>query len=265
MFRIFSRFKSKESSEKKLKKKRSKYVKENRGIQDIFGVRVVLYFIDDITVCKQLLCGKFDLINSEEDSLDTDVFKPYRRNYVFNIPQHITKISEEIKKRCMIDNTFEVQVRTIFSEGWHEVEHDIRYKYNAEWRNEKILSRGLNGTLAILESCDNNLLSICNSLAYSSYNNKKWESMIRNKYRLRFKEDRLSEPLRDLLSHKGLGKDVFDFDRTRMIQIFASTKIGVTYNNIVYIIILLNHDESIINMVNVPDLLRRRVRQYQDT
>ncbi|MBK7959276.1 MAG: hypothetical protein IPK03_14995 [Bacteroidetes bacterium] len=28
----------------------------------------------------------------------------------------------------LVDSTFEVQLRTILSEGWHEIDHDLRYK-----------------------------------------------------------------------------------------------------------------------------------------
>ena len=27
---------------------------------------------------------------------------------------------------ALIDNTYEIQLRTVLSEGWHEVEHDLR-------------------------------------------------------------------------------------------------------------------------------------------
>lgn len=38
-----------------------------------------------------------------------------------------------------IDDTFEVQVRTNSFEGWHEIEHDLRYKGSASVKAMKLL------------------------------------------------------------------------------------------------------------------------------
>nr|WP_255419996.1 MULTISPECIES: hypothetical protein [Parabacteroides] len=37
------------------------------------------------------------------------------------------RYSESFKN---IDSTFKIQVRTTLSEGWHEIEHNMRYKYH---------------------------------------------------------------------------------------------------------------------------------------
>ena len=65
-----------------------------------------------------------------------------------------------------IDATFEVQLRTISFEGWHEIEHDMRYKspYGDDfWRED--LSRTLNSVLANLELCDWTTLNVFEKLA----------------------------------------------------------------------------------------------------
>ena len=121
-------------------------------MQDIIGVRIVLYFQDDIDICINILKKLFTIDNHEHDCLDTETFKPQRINYVFKMPTDIMQIPNEISEECLIDNTFEVQIRTIFSEGWHEVEHDIRYKYYDEWKSATILSRELNGIVADFHS-----------------------------------------------------------------------------------------------------------------
>lgn len=36
-----------------------------------------------------------------------------------------------------IDDTFEIQIKTMFFEGWHEIEHDMRYKGEELWKNYK--------------------------------------------------------------------------------------------------------------------------------
>jgi ppGpp synthetase/RelA/SpoT-type nucleotidyltranferase len=53
--RVFSRAKSVESIEKKIKKSAGKYTPTGKKIQDAFGVRVALYFPDDQAVAMDVL------------------------------------------------------------------------------------------------------------------------------------------------------------------------------------------------------------------
>ena len=77
-YRVFSRVKSFESTFQKLQEKREKYENRGKGMQDIIGVRVVLYFYDDIPICKQILSKAFKLIeeDSEEDIPKAENFEP---------------------------------------------------------------------------------------------------------------------------------------------------------------------------------------------
>lgn len=69
----------------------------------------------------------------------------------------------------LIDETYEIQIRTILSEGWHEVEHDLRYKCKEEWNNFQEESRLLNGIYATLESSEWAMLTLFEKLSYSQY------------------------------------------------------------------------------------------------
>lgn len=68
-YRIFARIKAAHSTAIKLIEKEDKYKKRKKGMQDIIGVRVALYYYDDIFVCKKILSNIFRLIpeDSEED------------------------------------------------------------------------------------------------------------------------------------------------------------------------------------------------------
>lgn len=237
MYRIFSRMKEKESVKKKIEKKKSLYLSNGKKMQDLVGIRIVLYFKDDIDICINILKELFEVDNYEYDQPNAETFKPQRINYVFRIPENILKIPDDISEKCLIDNTFEVQIRTIFSEGWHEVEHDIRYKYFEEWDSVPDLSRELNGILAVLEICDHNIMSICEKLAYKKYKEKEWDSMIRNKFRLRFSRQPLSKELVQILSNNSmLAKELYRFDRERLICFFAENAVPRNCNNVVYIV-----------------------------
>lgn len=237
MYRIFSRVKDLESTEEKINKKRGKYTLEHKKMQDLIGIRIVLYFKDDVDVCIKLLKELFDEVGHERDQFDSETFKPQRINYVFQMKKEVMEIPDEISELCMVENTFEVQIRTIFSEGWHEVEHDIRYKYHDEWVVEPELSRDLNGIFAVLEMCDRNMLSICEQMSYKKYKAKDWDAMIRNRFRLRISHEKLKEELCNILSENPeLAKKLFRSDREKLICFFANSHIPVNSNNILWII-----------------------------
>lgn len=260
MCRVFSRKKTKESIIDKMENKiDTKYLPQNLKMQDLIGIRIVLYFKDDIDICINILKSLYIMSSCEHDRFDAETFKPQRINYIFEIPSNLNGINEEIQQLCLIDNTFEVQIRTIFSEGWHEVEHDIRYKYFDDWSGEEELSRELNGIFAVLEVCDNDIISICENMAYCKYKEHKWEAMIRNKFRLKFQHNPLRNELKILLDTNisEIGKEIFRYNRNDLIKLFNETRVPRTYDNVVYLINAADlHREDIYNLT--PESIRRK-------
>lgn len=261
MYRIFSRVKGQESVQKKLDRKKEKYIQEDEKMQDLIGLRIVLYFHDDIEVCIKLLKNKYIFDNCEHDQPDPETFKPQRINYVFRIPDGVLEFPEYIGENCRIDSTFEVQIRTIFSEGWHEVEHDIRYKYLDDWKQVNGLSRELNGVMAALEVCDGNILSICDKLAYRKYKEQSWEAMIRNKYRIRFMQQPLDDKIIKVLNNNlDVAKEIFRFDRTKLLNMLFELNIPKTYNNVVYVTNEIQIGNEELNKI-IPSILKERCGQ----
>lgn len=263
IYRLFTRKKTKDSIKLKMKKKaESKYIAQNKKMQDLIGVRIVLYFNDDIDICIELMRNLFGKeVDCEHDRLDTETFKPQRINYIFNIPEDINGVPAAEGRLCYIDNTFEIQIRTIFSEGWHEVEHDIRYKFIEDWKKEPHLARELNSLLAVLEMCDHDIVAICDKLAYRKYKSSEWESMIRNHFRIRIDSTPLDKAIREILdSNKELGKTIFRFEREELVYLFERTKLPKNYNNVVYLI-----NEHLIKAEEItaitPGLIKRRYIQ----
>lgn len=263
IYRLFTRKKSKASiAAKMMKKAEEKYIPQNKKMQDLVGIRIVLYFNDDIDVCIEIMRNLFGLeVGREHDRLDTETFKPQRVNYIFKIPEAIICVPELAGDLCYIDNTFEVQIRTIFSEGWHEVEHDIRYKFIEDWEREPHLARELNGLLAVLELCDHDIVAICDKLAYRKYKSGEWESMIRNHFRIRLDSTPLLEELSSTLtSNKEIGKIIYRFEREELIKLFEKTKLPKNYNNVVYLI-----NEHLIKNTEIasitPNIIRSRYKK----
>ncbi len=218
MFRLFSRAKSPESLNKKFESD-AEYG-SSKKIQDLIGVRVVLYFNDDIDTVRDIISRVFEE-RSNDVSIDEskkDEFKATRYNIVYSLDQAQTinlNLKDEASK---IDNTFELQIRTIFSEGWHEVEHDLRYKCKSDWQGFDNQSRRLNGVYATLETSEWTMIKIFDELAYSHYKNSDWSAMFRQKFRLRFTDDSLSDELLAIFEDKELVKRFFRLDRAKLIM-----------------------------------------------
>lgn len=237
--RVFSRIKSKSSIERKLNEKQIDYAAKGKKMQDVFGIRVTVYFLDDEKIAINLVKSLFPEIPGAHsiDPLTKDQFGPIRNNLVFRIDES-TAGTSGLFDHEMIDASFEVQFRTVFSEGWHEVEHDLRYKCKTDWAKEDLLSRQLNGQLAALETSDWAILRIFDELAYKKYKEKNWNSFFRNVLRIRFEDMSFSEPLLEVFNTTTLAKDLLKLERVDLISglISVKSKIPLKMDNVLLII-----------------------------
>ena len=237
--RVFARGKDEKSLNEKFAKHPGKYQISGKLIQDVFGIRIALYFPEDIELVKKLLCKKYtyDHPSSTIDSPDTDQFTVTRYNLIFKIPESTATDAKRIIGARAIDTCFEVQLRSILSEGWHEVEHDLRYKSKEHWEDQEDLSRALNGIFATLETSEWSMKRIFDDLAYRHYKNGKWPAMLHSKLRMRVSPT-LSVELCELFSSEPeLAKEVFRIDRTLVIETLSSVSpwIPINLNNIVHV------------------------------
>lgn len=181
---------------------------------------------------------------------------------------YIERIPDELWKDYRIDKTFEVQIRTIFSEGWHEVDHDIRYKHKVEWETSNYydFNRRLNGINATLEVCDNTIINILESLAYQCYKEGKIIEMFRYKLRIRMIKETINRELRTLLEgDKELLKKFYRLDRDKLLWILSdSAFVGIPYtlSNIIYICNALQIEDKAINET-VPALIKSSVERWR--
>jgi len=218
MFRLFSRAKSQESLSKKINSNPSYGI--DKKLQDLIGIRVVLYFNDDIDTVREIISNCF-VERSNDVSIDAnknDEFRATRYNIVYSLNVSQSKdlnLKDEVKR---IDNTFELQIRTIFSEGWHEVEHDLRYKCKSDWEGFDNQSRRLNGVYATLETSEWTMIKVFDELAYSHYKNRDWSAMFRQKFRLRFIDEKLDENLLTIFEDINLVKRFFRLERSKLIK-----------------------------------------------
>ena len=274
-FRIFARVKAAGSLCAKLIRKEEKYKKNDEKLQDLIGIRVVLYYADDVPICQKMIGSLFH-VREEDCSIDTpgiDEFKPVRLNLICDIPDgaegYIERMPKELWQNYRIDKTFEVQIRTIFSEGWHEVNHDIRYKHEKEWESPAYYeyNRKLNGINATLEVCDNTIISVLDSLAYQCYKECKLSETFRYRLRIHMQNEELRPELRQLFeTDKELWKKVYRLERSELLYALSDTafaSIPRTLNHIIYIGNALQiGDERIDEMT--PSLIKRCVAEWQE-
>lgn len=264
-YRIFGRRKTDASIRKKMSTKKIEYEQEGKKMQDFVGIRVVFYFQDDVEIFHEKLktFSGYDPANESNTSADVDkisslkdeidrhealkplslfmplhdkVFMPQRLNLVMKMPDALAQdmkneMSDDIYNEFghIIDDTYEIQLRTVLSEGWHEVEHDLRYKTHNEvwWEDCKGESRQLNGIYASLEASENALSNMISNIAYKNYKSHAWDAMIRNHFCIRFRENKLSDTFVSLLNdNPRIAKKLFQIERKDMINWLWQLKAG---------------------------------------
>lgn len=233
-------------------------------MQDLFGFRVATYFNDDLEIVVGLCQNLFQKEELVYDEPKAEEFRPLRKNMICRLPADLLKTYNEVKYLNeefykFIDSTFEIQFRTTLSEGWHEVEHLMRYKCKTEWEQLQNENRMLNGIYATLETSDQALKALFDNVAYHHYKQKNWEAMLRNKLRLRFSLNSLDNQFVDYLNENpNIGKEIFKIDRNEIIYKYIEAKLFLptTFDNwFLFINYFFCKDEKILS--KTPDALIR--------
>ena len=140
---VYGRVKTFDSFYEKIKTKNYEY--PFIQTEDFVGLRVILYFPSDINKVCDLISKKFEVVESEDKSVNLDVNEFGYRSY-----HNIIKID---KTWCKTPNyngldeiKSEVQVRTVLMHSWAEIEHKLQYK------NKEQVPRGLQRKLFLLSA-----------------------------------------------------------------------------------------------------------------
>src|SRR5476649_1027123 len=97
--RVFARGKDESSLKSKFDRDPGKYVRGGKMVQDAIGIRVALYFSEDVEIVAYLLEKEFaiDKASSTVDLPNTDQFAVTRHNLIFKIPeQHLEDMKKSI-------------------------------------------------------------------------------------------------------------------------------------------------------------------------
>lgn len=249
-FRVFSRIKTASSIARKFE---MKDYGAGRKIQDLVGLRINVYFDDDVEICRHIMENTFETLEWSASEQTEDEFKPTKLNGVFRLPEYLRAEISEDTWEMYIDDTFEIQIKTMFFEGWHEIEHDMRYKGEELWKDYSGFSRYLNSILATLELCDKSMLTLFEDLGHALYKSGSWSGMIKSHFRLKLGDMSLYPEVERLLTedrenNENLGKKIYKTPKTELVNILLkrSKRVPVNVNTI---IALLNdnifHDERL--------------------
>lgn len=247
--RVHSRIKEVDSLNEKIERKGSGYYsKEGKKVQDICGFRITTYFIEDVKLLWDIFERKYEKVDESNDTITQEnlaVFQPVHKNLICRMNKFDSETLEELKSITgneifsLIDNTFEIQFRTTLSEGWHEIDHVLRYKCKSDWEEFIEESRMLNGIYATLETSDKALKSLFSDLSYQHYKKRNWEAMLRTKFRIKFSKEPLDREICDIFDNTTeLAKQIFRIDREELIEQIALSKLHIplSFNNIVYLL-----------------------------
>lgn len=260
LFRLFSRVKETTSIEEKFKRKT--YSTNDGLMQDLVGFRITTYFSDDVKIVVDLCDKIFEKVELVYDEPSSEVFKPLRKNMICRMPEQESIIFKELQPNNpqyqLTDNTFEIQFRTTLSEGWHEVDHLMRYKCKSDWEPLPLEGRMLNGIYATLETNDQALKALFDDIAYQHYKAKRWEAMLRNKLRLRFLLKGLDPEIINYLNENPeKGKEIFKLNRTKILKTYIDSSLSfpVTFDNWMFFINYCFLKEDFINS-KTPAILK---------
>ncbi len=248
LYRIFSRPKNIDSINEKIKRKNKDceyYKVGDKLMQDVIGIRIVTYFKDDIELIIEILKETFSYISEEIDNHTLTVFKPVRTNIICDFNKNQKKIFKEIQlsnpnsSYDLIDSTFELQLRTMLSEGWHEIDHSLRYKSKSDWKGHEEYERLLNGIYASLETNDIALKNLFNDLAYKHFKSCNWEGLIRTKFRIHTGLTPLRKELKQIIdSNHNIGKEIVRLNRQEILFNLYKLDLSlpVNMNNLIFLI-----------------------------
>ena len=246
-FNSTSRIKSESSLLHKLETGKYSMQEGGRKIQDIIGIRINLFYLEDMDICEKILEETFLLDNWSKTKNEENKFEAQKCNGVFRIPsKYLRNIPASVWNKPF-DQTFEVQLRTVLFEGWHEIEHEMRYKYKLGsdsketdlWTGHEDLSRVMNSIIANLELCDWSIMQIFNSIHDSQYKEKNWENAIRSKYRLRITQDPLKPELREYLDNNpDIVAQFHTVSKRELVEILLNKKYHkeLTPDRVIYLI-----------------------------
>lgn len=155
---VESRTKELESLEEKITRK--KLIKDlNTEILDITGIRVILYYQDDLDLVENLINNNFIVDNdnsvNKANLFESNEFGYVSRHYIVKLSRERARLTEWKRFSKLFA---EIQVRTVLQHSWASISHELSYKKKYDIPRE--LSRKLFRLAGLFELADEQFLDI---------------------------------------------------------------------------------------------------------
>lgn len=143
----------------KLKRKNEKYRDPLAEVTDLVGLRIVLYYLDDVEKVSELIERQFavdqDHSVDKKGALDPDRFGYLSVHHVVRLPASRRDLLEwkRFQRFCA-----EIQVRTVLQHAWAAISRKLAYASLREAPRD--LQRNLNRLSALLELADDEFVDI---------------------------------------------------------------------------------------------------------
>jgi len=124
-----SRAKSPESLRNKISRPGKSYDDPANQISDLVGVRLVLYYQDDVEKVGEMIGKEFQVLEEERSHLvekySPDQFGYLSAHYIIKLNEKRAELSEWRPFQCI---HAEIQIRTVLQHSWAAVSHALQYK-----------------------------------------------------------------------------------------------------------------------------------------
>lgn len=158
---VESRTKDVESLREKIGRPEKKYKKSLSEIPDLSGIRIIVYYIDDVDKIREMILGEFDAIEIEyghqPESYGADQFGYISLHMVVRLGAARDVLKEWANYQGL---HAEIQLRTVLQHGWAVISHALQYKRGAEVPMNS--QRKLNRLAGLLELADEQFLELRN-------------------------------------------------------------------------------------------------------
>lgn len=110
---------------------RKKYLNPFSDNEDFCGIRIIVYYPNDISEVGKIIEREFDLQDSfdKADELEVNEFGYRSKHFIVKIKQEWLSAPNY---RSLEDIKVEIQVRTVLMHAWAEIEHKLAYKNKSQ-------------------------------------------------------------------------------------------------------------------------------------
>lgn len=156
---IESRTKTVESFKEKIRRPGKSYKEPLKELIDLSGVRIIVYYIDDIEKVSNILSKEFNIVETEKSHLATeysvDQFGYISLHFVIALKPERARLPEWSTYK---DFVTEIQIRTVLQHSWAAVSHALQYKHESDV--PKALRRKLHRLAGLFELADEEFSSL---------------------------------------------------------------------------------------------------------